>query len=516
MIVFLPEYKKGSMTEMSLTKTAQNLDIDIDFVYIRKVVNPLQQQQFLYAVHVADVVIVDCTIPDDRTDGGVYPALTAQINTLNHVIVISENNLPLNITPYRGVYPTKDGQKYSIDDIVNKLPDVIGCSLKEDTYPRLPEDMYKDFMKYQLDMEKMLVQSLDAQKKGTSGKIPVMISYRNSHSDEVEKFKAIIEGTSPEDADKRKLMGVSGQFEIKVLPPASLCGEYEAHTPVRRWMLVGLLEDHIREVEEVWVYESRDKEGNIDYTNSWWTIAEMIMVANINHNSSRHIKVKAYNPIIEKFYDTTPTKYLVSLTDEQHKRLARYLSNTRPDTMGPESMNQVKQLKMIAKLMRFSPKSVKEQMLENLRSTVEQSVPHNIPENERNEMIENMMVMYSDPDEIERYANDDVFKESFWNKISYQTESSTSCFDKQSIDVDKFMSIPMDEVTGHDISDFEKASVLPDNKINLGSWLHPKYYKVTKSSHDRYLWMATRMGKPSVKGGNAPGLETIPIYNIKM
>lgn len=515
MIVFLPKYKKGATTEPALIKIAKDLDIDIDFVYIQKDVNPLQQQQFLYAVHVADVVIVDCTIPEDPTDGGVCPALTAQINTLNHVIVISENNLPLNITPYRGVYPTKDGQKYSIDDIVNKLPDVIGCSLKEDTYPRLPEDIYKDFMKYQLDMENMLAQSIDAQKKRKSGKIPVMISYRNSHSDEVEKFKSIIEGTSHENADKRKLMGVSGQFEIKVLPPASLCGEYEAHTPMRRWMLVGLLEDHIREVEEVWVYESRDKDGNIDYTNSWWTIAEMIMVANINYASSKQIKVRAYNPLERKFYNETPEKYLVHITESQHKKLARYLSNTRPDTMGPECMDQVKQLKMVAKLMRFSPQSVKEQMLENLRATIEQSVPHNIPESERDEMIENMMAMYSNPDEIEKYTNDDVFKESFWNTISYQTEPKTSCFANDSIDVDKFMSIPMEEVTGHDISDFEKTSVSSDNKINLGSWLHPKYYKVSKSSHDRYLWLATRMGQPTVKDGNAPGLERIRIFNVK-
>ena len=342
-----------------------------------------------------------------------------------------------------------------------------------------------------------------------------MISYRNSHSKEVEDFKQIVIGDDEDSKRARQEMGCNGEYEIKILPPASLCGSNEAHTPMRRWMLVGLLEDHIRVVDEVWVYESRTN-GEIDYTCSWWTIAEMIMVSNINYASSKQIKVRAYNPIERKFYNETPEKYLVHITESQHKRLARYLSNTRPDTMGPECMDQVKQLKMVAKLMRFSPQSVKEQMLKNLRATIEQSVPHNIPESERDEMIENMMAMYSDPDEIERYTNDDVFKESFWNTISYQTEPKTSCFANELIDVDKFMSIPMDEVTGHDISDFEKASVSSENKIDLGSWPHPKYYKVSKSSHDRYLWLATRMGKPTVKDGNAPGLETIPIYNINM
>ena len=515
MIVFLPEFKKDTSAELLLTQVSELMNLEVEFVYVKKEPNPLQQQQFLYAVHVADIVIVDCTIPPDNTDGGVYPALTAQINSLNNIIVISENNLPLNITPYRGVYPTNDGDTFTIDKIIEMLPAQIEASLNEDTYIRLPEDMYKDFMKYQLDMEKMLVASLDIRNQKRTNKTTVMISYRNSHSKEVEDFKQIVIGDDEDSKRARQEMGCNGEYEIKILPPASLCGSNEAHTPMRRWMLVGLLEDHIRVVDEVWVYESRTN-GEIDYTCSWWTIAEMIMVSNINYASSKQIKVIAYNPIERKFYNETPEKYLVHITESQHKRLARYLSNTRPDTMGPECMDQVKQLKMVAKLMRFSPQSIKEQMLENLRATFEQSVPHNIPKSERNEMIENMMAMYSDPDEIERYTNDDVFKESFWNKISYQIEPKTSCFANEFIDVDKFMSIPMAEVTGHDISDFEKASVFSENKINLGSWLHPKYYNVSKSSHDRYLWLATRMGKPTVKDGNAPGLERIPIYNIKI
>lgn len=515
MIVFFPEYKKGSLCEIQLKNMANKLNFEFEFVYVNKVVNPLQQQQFLYAVHVADVVIVDCTIPNDKTDGGVYPALTAQINSLNHVIVISENNLPLNITPFRGVYPKEDGKTLSIDEIVDRLPEQINASLKDDTYERLPEDMYQDFMKYQVDMEKMLDASLKIRKQTTSDKTRVMISYRNSHSEEVESFKSIIIGADPKSVQARKEMGCLDEYELKVLPPASLCGADEAHTPMRRWMLVGLLEDHIREVDEVWVYESR-KEGNIDYTDSWWTMAEMVMVANINYSSAKQIKIRVYNPIERHFYLETPQRYLVKITAEQHKKLARYLSNTRPDTMGPECMDQVKQLKMIAKIIRFSPESVKEEMLKNLRVSFEQSVPRTIPENDRKEMIDNMMAMYSDPDEIERYTDDDVFKESFWNIISYQTEKKTSCFENDRIDVDKFMARPMAEVTGKCIEDFQEATISPDAKINLGSWVHPQYYKVSKAASDRYLWLATRMGKPTIKENNAPGLDRIPIYNVTL
>lgn len=514
LIFFIPEFRGSTPLAEGIKDIANKYNLEFELVTIKKDANPLQQQQFLYAVHVSDIVVVDCTIPSDVNDGGVYPALTAQVNILNHVIVVSENNLPLNITPLRGVFPQKDGERYTIEHILKELPEQIEQSLKEDTYSRIPEDVINDFLKYQKEMEEMLVASLEMRRRRKHKKTSVMISYRNSHSEEVEKFKSIIVGTDPSSKNERHRLGCNGDYELKVLPPASLCGADEAHTPMRRWMLVGLLEDHIREVDEVWVYESRDANGEIDYTKSWWTIAEMIMVTNINYGSTKKIKVKVYNPITQQFYDTAPRQYIVNITEAQHKRLARYLSNTRPDTMGPECLAQVKQLKMIAKLMRYSTEEMKRQMLDNLRANFELSVPKTLEEDERKQMIDDMIKMYSDPDEIERYANDDVFKEEFWNDISYQTAEATSCFVNGCIDVDEFMSIPMDEITGHSLDDFVKASLKNGGAINLGSWIHPLKYKVSKANIDRYLWLATRMGKPTIKDGNAPGLERIPIYNI--
>lgn len=514
LIFFIPEFRSSTPLAEGIKDIANKYNLEFELVTIKKDVNPLQQQQFLYAVHVSDIVVVDCTIPSDVNDGGVYPALTAQVNILNHVIVVSENNLPLNITPLRGVFPQKDGERYTIEHILKELPEQIEQSLKEDTYSRILEDMINDFLKYQKEMEEMLVASLEMRRRRKHKKISVMISYRNSHSEEVEKFKSIIVGTDPSSKNERHRLGCNGDYELKVLPPASLCGAEEAHTPMRRWMLVGLLEDHIREVDEVWVYESRDANGEIDYTKSWWTIAEMILVANINYGNTKKIRVKVYNPITQQFYETAPRQYIVNITEAQHKRLARYLSNTRPDTMGPECLAQVKQLKMIAKLMRYSTEEMKRQMLDNLRANFELSVPKTLEEDERKQMIDDMIKMYSDSDEIERYANDDVFKEEFWNDISYQTAEATSCFVNGCIDVNEFMSIPMDEITGHSLDDFVKASLKNGGAINLGSWIHPLKYKVTKANIDRYLWLATRMGKPTIKDGNAPGLERIPIYNI--
>ncbi len=514
LILFVPEFRKDTVLVEKIAAFASESGLEFEPIFVTKEVNPLQQQQFLLAVHVADVVVVDCTIPSDVTDGGVYPALTAQINILNHVIVISENNLPLNITPYRGVFPKKDGETYGIETIWEGLPEQICKSLAEDTYERIPVDMANDFMKFQEDMEAMLEVSLEKRKQKNEGKTPIMISYRNSHSEEVERFKSVILGTDKAAKEERLRLGCADDYDLIVLPPAFLCGADEAHTPMRRWMLVGLLEDYIRKVDEVWVYESRNDKGEIDYTNSWWTIAEIVMVANLNYNSAKQIRVKVYNCKEQKFYETTPEQYVVQLTDDQHKRLARFLANTRPDTMGPECLVQVRQLKMLAKLMRFSSAKKKQEMLDNLRANFEMSVPKSLGD-AREKMIDDMIKMYSSPDEIERYANDDVFKDAFWNDISYQTDAATACFVDGKIDVDKFISIPMDETTGHPLGDFVKAAGKGDGRINLGSWLKPSYYKVSKADIDRYLWLATRMGKPTVKDNNAPGLEKIAIYNVE-
>lgn len=456
------------------------------------------QTDFLLAVHTSDVVIVDCTIPDhlDKSSITVYPLLTAQVNIFDHIIVVSESQLPLNITPSRGIYPHADNEVTTAEQIVCGIRTIVEQVIENDTYPRLSHKKIEQLLEDQMGMERMLTDSLDIKGKRTHNKPLVMISYRNSHSKDVELFKQEI----------LKEQNV----EIKMLPPASLCGEREAHTPMRRWMLVGLLDDHIREVDEVWIYETED------YLNSWWTIAELVMTANINHHNSKQIKVKVYNPETKSFYDEVPSRYNVTITDKQHQRLARFLSNTRPDTMGPESLVQIKQLKQVAAFLRIAPEETKQQMLNNLKSYLEMSVPKSLDGDGRQEMIEGMMKMYSDPDELERYSNDDVFQDEFWNYISSQTKQNTDAYNEKdgTINIDAFINVPMNEVTQYKPEDFANAAK-SDEALELGQEGDRHSYSISRSNVGcRYLWLATRMGQPTIK--QAPGLERIDIYDVQL
>ena len=70
LILFVPEFRKGTQMISEIERIAQGNGLDFEVVYVNKEVNPLQQQVFLYAVHIADVVVVDCTIPSDATEIG--------------------------------------------------------------------------------------------------------------------------------------------------------------------------------------------------------------------------------------------------------------------------------------------------------------------------------------------------------------------------------------------------------------------------------------------------------------
>ena len=494
--IFSPTIAKAKDLALKISNIGENLDYEIKEYSALEV----SQLEFLFAIHNDDAVIIDCTIPDDLEQPTVYPILTAQINMLDHILVYSDDYyegkdidgyfvpiLPLNITPQRE-YRSKD------KDVVKWLIEQLFDIQSHDYYPRLKLVDLDSMIKNKVEMEQMLLDSLKLHNLKKRDKTRVMISYRNSCSLEVEQFKKEVEA--------------QGKVEIKILPPGLLCGDYEAHTPMRRWMLVGLLDDNIREVNEVWVYY------NDIYANSWWTLAELVMVANINYdrNEDDKIKIKVYDSkgkrfLTEKEY---PEFIKVSLDTDQHRRLARLLSNTRPDTMGPENIENINQLKQIVPIMRNMPKFLRNRLVKQMRPLLEQGVPTSIPKEQQEEMIQDLVKMYSDPDELERYVNDEVFQDVFWKNISYQTEERTPAFVSGIVNPNVFMDVPMVEDTGLS-EEVLKVAAKNGTLITLTSSTGTKRYRVEKGI-TRYLWLATRMGQPTVK--DAPGLEVIQTYNL--
>lgn len=117
-----------------------------------------------------------------------------------------------------------------------------------------------------------------------------------------------------------------------------------------------------------------------------------------------------------------------------------------------------------------------------------------------------MRKQHGDSKAIMAYANDAVFKDEFWNNISYQTERVTATFKDDVIDVDTFIDAPMLELNKFENEDLVNA--IDENKpINLKG---KQFY--IKKGKKRYIWLSTRMGEPVVK--DAPGLACFQTYNL--
>lgn len=141
-----------------------------------------------------------------------------------------------------------------------------------------------------------------------------------------------------------------------------------------------------------------------------------------------------------------------------------------------------------------------------MRPIIEQGVPSDLPKEDRNKMVNDLLAMYSDPKAIITYANDAVFKDEFWSNISYQTECVTAAFKDGIIDVDTFMNTPIQELTKLKDENLRTAATI-NSQIKMKG---KKYY--VGEGKKRYLWLATRMGMPTVK--DAPGIEIVQTYNL--
>ena len=449
------------------------------------------QFDFLQAVYRDTATVVDVTIPDNLKLSTVYPLLTAHVNILDHIIVFSDKQyddgtqiLPLNITPQRS-RTNKDLLTWLRAQLID---------LKEHQYyERFEIESIERLADYNLPMEAVMFASLDLHKPKKGDTKRVMISFRSGLNKDVNELK------KREEANER--------VSITVLPSGFLCDKNEAHTPMRRWMLVGLLDDIIRGMDEVWAYY------NDIYAHSWWTLAEMVMVAYINYDRAEEekVRVRVYESgkkrFIERGEKDYPEYLHVKLSDEQHRRLTRYLSNTRPNTMGPENNGNIKKMKIMSFFMRIFSQKMRKSIIEKMRPMFELMVPNSLPDDERKEMVDGMIEMYSDPNAIVAYANDAVFKDEFWNNISYQTERVTAAFKDGIIDVDTFIDTPMQELTKFKDEDLCAAA---DSNAQI-KMKGNKYY--VGEGKKRYLWLATRMGMSTVK--DAPGIEIVQTYNLQ-
>ena len=184
-------------------------------------------------------------------------------------------------------------------------------------------------------------------------------------------------------------------------------------------------------------------------------------------------------------------------------------------------MNNIDQMRSICDSINNSNFIVRSFLKWSIKQMLKKSIPTTLPERDKKEMLKKTLMLYTNKDELDLYLSDEVFQDNFWNKLSYQTEWPTPAFikvkdnniEKTSIDIDAFLNAPMDELIPHTVEELQTKSKL-NEKVTIQADNKLVELNVKESENKRYLWLATRMGQPTVKGNNPPGLEEIPIFEL--
>lgn len=490
------------------------------------------QTDFLLSLFRDDAVIVDCTIPKDLETHSVYPIITAQINMLDHILILSETDLPINIKPLREPYLLNSSnqcwkrEKKLADWLNENLEDIyLNQNLIENPSERIPVKSIQDLVAHKDDMERMQEHSINYAIKRIKGenKKNVLISYRSKY------YNNDFEGNVIPLKARIRPINYQENYQIHIFEPQCFCSGDEILTPMRRWMLVGMLDDRIRLMDEVWIYYTPD------YFDSWWTIAELVAVSYYNATTGKNkpVIVRIYNPESRLLMNVDLKKDLKLDMNEENElgqrayidKMARLMANTRPDIMAPEAREDIQRIKSLASLLQKSPGFIRRFILRRIRKNAifmsRSAMPNKMNVDEKNEIIQKIAEMYSNPQTIIEYANDEVFSNDFWYRLSYnigksEVHSGTVCLSSDKftlgvINLKKYFDSPMTELINFYEKDFQEhvgcttqVQIKDCNGIIINGEI--------KSVTTLFLWHATRMG---VSGGQlGSGIEPLKVFHF--
>lgn len=473
------------------------------------------QYDFLVRTHGDTLSIVDASIEMENGEylPTVYPILTAQVNIFKHVLVASRTHIPMNICPrITGGFPNPLYEdKKENGDIEAWLKENIDFIVaKEIVHPSLRVEISSqdDLMDLKPQMEQMLENNLQVDKNDEKRK--VLISYRSKYYGKVlDYLKSDLVERLKDNQIKKKyqfhIVQSRNEKPCEILNELSdclvlhdrLCAENEAPTPMQRWRMVGQLEDLIKEMDEVWIYDTSD------YGDSWWTQAEMVMTCYDNNTRSGEHKIQLKTMLKNSLPEFISK---IDVLPEYRQKITRYLSNTRLDTMGPEAVkSNSKQLLEIADQIDRIPSLLRFLIKWNMKKVIKMSIPDTLPQKEKKAIMKEMIKLYMSPKELREYANDDVFKTEFWHTISYALSANSA----KEFDLGKWISSPMDDLTSITDEELEEASlkgIITLKKQNS----HVEMF--VKKGKPYYLWLATRMGQAN--GETTSGLDIYHTYII--
>lgn len=304
-----------------------------------------------------DIVIFDASLEDgdeneaDRA-GMQYDAMIEPMKTASHVLIVSRSQIPFNVVCVRkGGYPKyirtgmADYKEYLDNEEILLWIEKIFREEAAGIFQRHKFDRHK----YQGLTEKektdvlfqMIKENHDNAKQDFQESGKVFVSYLSRYSKfySGQKLEYTVEDLIAYISKSQKIpLGQIGYF-----PPGNL--SRELMTLQRRWEIISVTDDFIRECSQFWILASPG------YLESWWTLSERMTLSYIfakKPESCPDIYVAKYNSKnggfqVEKYLDAdSKKKFLPKISDDLRREMAVYFSNSRPEEIGYESINSMK------------------------------------------------------------------------------------------------------------------------------------------------------------------------------
>lgn len=310
------------------------------------------QYDMLKACMEDDIVIFDGSIEEDENGNwdSNYAAATANAMAMDNVLVVSRTRLPFNYQALRTNVPEPGQEKrdedgkpcysYSNDEIIQWLNEELKLmsGMKNDgsvnpLKKRIPvpdrfkmiipslEHLGDVFGELNSKLNDRMRDSLEfinsTRKKGA------FISYRSYY------YKNKYHGKNAGEDLKELIQDLHKDKDYPVTLYAEGEIAFEFMTEQKRWGVEKFVDNKLRNVDEVWIFETGDEDG-FGYYDSWWTCGEIISLMYMKASGFKlpDIYVYRYDSKCKKMvFDKQDDSFIPDLPKELLRELARYFAN---------------------------------------------------------------------------------------------------------------------------------------------------------------------------------------------
>lgn len=365
-----------------ISKTIPQTLLELGFnCILRSPIVDGNQEDMIHACLEDDIIVFDGSLEEDENGSwdSNYAAATSWPLGIDNILVVSRTQLPLNFQALRTNVPelgqekrdqnNRTCYKYSNDEIVQWISKELEKMSESFLYknengtiqtlaPRIP---VPDSLKQRTLIREHQVREGKTKLSLLTEKIQDSLSYMNR----TRKRGAFISYRSyyyhnpyhgKTALDLKKLIKeYHGDNDYPVTVYAEGEITFEFMTEQKRWIVEKFVDKKLRNVDEVWIFETGNEDG-YGYYDSWWTCGEIISLMYIKASGVKlpKIFVYRYDPTNQKMIiEEKNDNYIPNLSESLRRELAKYFTYADGNYEVRESIRAVRKKNIIFQRFNF-------------------------------------------------------------------------------------------------------------------------------------------------------------------